>query len=378
MSKKPQSAGLAGITAGQTAISAAGGDHDLDYRGYSIEELANACCFEEVAFLLIHGHLPDKQELESYKHKLVRHRALPQPIKDILDRAPANAHPMNVMQLATASIGALEAEKGSYEDKFKDQKDIADRLVAVYPSVIAYWWRKHHEGEASPVLESSADNLAAYFLEIISQKPAVDLHIQAMNVSLILYAEHEFNASTFTARTITSTLSDFHSAVTGAIGALRGPLHGGANEAAMELIEKFASPEQAREGIHKMLRDKELIMGFGHRVYKSGDPRNKIIKKWSRLLCQEQGRESLYRISEAIEHVMRDEKGLFPNLDFYSASTYHIMGIPTPLFTPVFVMSRISGWAAHIIEQRASNKLIRPNSEYIGPDRRTFKALEDR
>lgn len=365
--------GLAGITAGQTAISAAGGDHDLDYRGYSINDLAEQAEFEEVAHLLIHGQLPNKAELQEYRNKLRRLRPLPPEMAQVLDRVPHYAHPMNMLQTATSCLGTLRPETQG-----DDARQIADALVAIYPSIIAYWWRKHHNGEEAPDLSSDAESVAEYFLHVLLKKKPIDLHIKAMNVSLILYAEHEFNASTFTARTITSTLSDFYSAVSGAIGALRGPLHGGANEAAMELIQRFQTPEEARDGLQKMLENKELVMGFGHRVYKTGDPRNHVIKSWSKMLCHEGDNDQLYKVSEAIEHLMHDQKGLFPNLDFYSASTYHMMDIPTPLFTPVFVMSRITGWAAHIIEQRADNKLIRPNSEYIGPSRKPLPPIAER
>ena len=378
MSKSKKTGGLVGVVAGETSISAAGGDHDLDYRGYAIDDLADNACFEEVAHLLIHGKLPNKEELDKYKAHLKGLRALPQSLKEVLDRIPGSAHPMNMLQTATSFLGTIKPEVELPTGDYNTHHLIADQLVAIYPSIIAYWWRKHHANDDDPNLDSDADTIAEYFLHVLLQQKPIDLHVAGMNVSLILYAEHEFNASTFTSRIISSTLSDFYSAVTGAIGALRGPLHGGANEAAMELIAKFDSPEDARIGIASMLRNKDLIMGFGHRVYKTGDPRNKIIKKWSKMLCREGDKENLYRVSEAIEHMMHDEKGLFPNLDFYSASAYHVMNIPTPLFTPVFVMSRVSGWAAHIIEQRMNNTLIRPNSEYTGPPRREFIPIADR
>ena len=372
------SSGLAGITAGETSISAAGGDHDLDYRGYAIEDLTRDTCFEEVAHLLIHGHLPNKSELDDYKARLISLRILPDELAHVLKAIPKSCHPMNMLQTATCYLGTIEAETNPLADDGQTSKALADRLVALYPSIIAYWWRYHFEKDKAPDLSSDQDTIAAYFLDVLLQKKPIDLHVAGINVSLILYAEHEFNASTFTSRIIASTYSDFYSSVSGAIGALRGPLHGGANEAAMDLIAKFKTPEDARIGIASMLRNKELIMGFGHRVYKSGDPRNKIIKKWSKMLCKEGDNEKLYRVSEAIEHMMFDEKRLFPNLDFYSASSYNMMNIPTPLFTPVFVMSRITGWAAHIIEQRQNNKLIRPNSHYVGPERKEFVPLDQR
>lgn len=369
---KKKTGGLAGVVAGETKISAAGGAHTLEYRGYSIYELAEYAEFEEVAYLLLYGELPTARELKHYKNNLANQRDLPTALKMVLELIPAEAHPMDVMRTATSFLGNLEAEAKNH-----DQVAVTNRLLAVYPAVLAYWWHFTRNGKKINCM-TDAEGIADHFLTLLHGKVPSALHKKAMNVSLILYAEHEFNASTFTARTITSTMSDIYSAVTGAIGALRGPLHGGANEAAMELIEKFETPEEAASGVRRMMAEKQLIMGFGHRVYTEADPRNVVIKAWSKKLADDAGNKTLYPISEAIEKLMWDEKHLFPNLDFYSASSYHFMGIPTPMFTPIFVMSRISGWAAHIFEQRTNNKLIRPNADYTGPETRAFVPVGQR
>lgn len=364
--------GLAGIVAGQTEISAAGGAHTLEYRGYSIYDLAEKAEFEEVAYLLVYGKLPNAAELKSYTQRLRQLRDLPEALKGVLEAIPAAAHPMDVMRTATSFLGNIEIE-----DKMHDQYAVTDRLVAIYPAVLCYWWHFTRNGKSIDCM-TDAPSVAEHFLTLLHQKKPSDLHIKAMNVSLVLYAEHEFNASTFTARTIISTMSDIYSAITGAIGALRGNLHGGANEAAMELIEKFKSPEAAVTGVKEMMARKDLIMGFGHRVYSVADPRNKVIKEWSRKLCADAGKPGLFAVSEAIENLMWDEKKLFPNLDFYSASAYHSMGIATPLFTPIFVMSRVTGWAAHVFEQRKNNKLIRPSADYTGPNGLPFVPVGER
>jgi len=372
MPVKKKTGGLAGVVAGETKISAAGGAHTLEYRGYSIYELAEHAEFEEVAYLLLYGELPTARELKHYKGNLKNQRELPAGLKAVLELIPADAHPMDVMRTATSFLGNLEPEAKNH-----DQVAVTNRLLAVYPAILAYWWHFTHNGKRI-ACTTDADGIADHFLMLLHGKAPSELHKKAMNVSLILYAEHEFNASTFTARTITSTMADIYSAVTGAIGALRGPLHGGANEAAMELIEKYKTAEEATAGVKKMMAEKQLIMGFGHRVYTEADPRNVVIKAWSKKLADDAGNTTLYPVSEAIEKLMWDEKHLFPNLDFYSASSYHFMGIPTPMFTPIFVMSRISGWAAHIFEQRSNNKLIRPNADYTGPETRKFVPVDQR
>lgn len=372
MSDKKKTGGLAGVVAGETAISAAGGAHTLEYRGYSIYELAERAAFEEVAWLLLRGDLPGARDLTHYRRNLVNQRTLPADLKKVLEMIPAAAHPMDVMRTATSFIGNIEPEGDRH-----DQLAVSDRLLALYPGVLAYWWHYAQNGKRIDE-QSDEDSIAGHFLHLLHGRSPSDLHRRAMNVSLILYAEHEFNASTFTARTITSTRSDIYSALCGAIGALRGPLHGGANEAAMELIQQFTTPGDAIAGVRQMMADKKLIMGFGHRVYTEADPRNVVIKGWSKKLADDAGNTSLYPVSEAIEKLMWDEKKLFPNLDFYSASVYHFMGIPTPLFTPIFVMSRLTGWAAHIFEQRANNKLIRPSADYTGPATRPFIPVEER
>ncbi|MDX1455666.1 MAG: 2-methylcitrate synthase [Gammaproteobacteria bacterium] len=372
--KNKKAGGLAGVSAGETAICTVGkSGAGLTYRGYDIYDMADKGTFEEIAFLLLHGHLPNKSELSSFKRRLMKMRKLPKELRDTLEKIPANTHPMDVMRTGCSMLGNLEPEKANFSNQMK----VAERLLAAFPGIVVYWWRFHQEGKRINT-ESKQDSIAGHFLSLLHGKKPKEMHVQAMDVSLILYAEHEFNASTFTARVITATLSDFHSAVTGAIGALRGPLHGGANEAAMDLIRKFRTPEAATEGLQDMLANKEKIMGFGHRVYTTSDPRNVVIKEWSRKLGEEVGDKRFYPVSEAIEKVMWDEKKLFPNLDFYSASAYHFMGIPTELFTPIFVMSRITGWAAHIMEQRANNRLIRPGAEYTGPELKRWRAIDRR
>ena len=369
---KKKTGGLAGIVAGETAISAAGGAHTLEYRGYSIYDLAAHAEFEEVAYLLLYNILPTATQLAAYKEKLRTCRDLPARLKELLGMIPSKAHPMDVLRTATSFLGTLEPENAE-----RTQQDIADRLLGIYPAMIAYWWNVHH-GKGPIVCETDTDSIAEHFLTLLLQEKPKPLHVKAMNVSLILYAEHEFNASTFTARVIASTRSDIYSGVTGAIGALRGNLHGGANEAAMELISRYKTPDAAVKGVKDMMARKDLIMGFGHRVYTEADPRNRVIKEWSKKLSDDAGDKTLFPMSEAIEKLMWDEKRLFPNLDFYSASSYHLMGIPTPLFTPVFVISRIAGWAAHIFEQRANNKLIRPAADYTGPPTQAFVPLAQR
>ena len=369
--KKP--GGLAGVTAGETAIATVGKEGaGLTYRGYDIYDLAAKANFEEVAYLLLYGKLPTRRELGQFRRRLSERAKLPASLRDLLEDIPADSHPMDVLRTGVSYLGNLEPE-----GDFKNQYKAAERVLATLPGMLIYWHRFHTEGKRIQT-GSREDSLAGHFLRLLHGGKPSEIHRRALDVSLILYAEHEFNASTFTARVITATLSDYHSAVTGAIGALRGPLHGGANEAAMALIEKFRTPEAADAGIRKLLAEKAKIMGFGHRVYKEFDPRNKVIKAWAEKLSEGHPDARLYPVSEAVEKVMWDEKKLFPNLDFYSASAYHFMGIPTPLFTPIFVCSRITGWSAHIFEQRANNRLIRPGADYVGPARARWKPIEKR
>jgi len=373
MTKKKKTGGLAGVSAGETAIATVGKEGSgLNYRGYSIHDLAEKAEFEEVAFLLLYGHLPVAKELDSFRARLISKRALPDSLCETLKAIPKTAHPMDVLRTGCSMLGVLEPETS-----FEQQQDKAERLLASLPSMLTYWYRYTQDGTEIDFV-SEEESIAGYFLDKMHNDTPTDLHKRVMDVSLILYAEHEFNASTFTARVCTATLSDLHSAITGAIGTLRGPLHGGANEAAMELIELYKTTEEAESGIMEKLSSKSLIMGFGHRVYTVSDPRSDIIKAWSKKLSEAANDTVLYPVSERIEEVMWREKKLFPNLDFYSASVYHFLGIPTKIFTPIFVLSRVTGWAAHVFEQRSNNRLIRPGADYIGPDQREFVNLDDR
>ncbi len=373
MADKKSGGGLAGVVAGETAIATVGKEGaGLTYRGYDIYDLAEHATFEEVAYLLHYGELPNAAELKQYRERLKSLRGLPNGLKKVLEDIPASSHPMDVLRTGCSVLGNLEPE-----GDFSRQREVADRLLASFPSMLLYWYRYSNDGARIEV-ETNDDSVAGHFLNLLHGSAPGDLRQRAMDVSLILYAEHEFNASTFAARVITATLSDFHSAITGAIGALRGPLHGGANEAAMELIQRYSSPDDAEAGIRVALAAREKIMGFGHRVYRTSDPRNKVIKELSRKLGEAARDLKLYEISERIEKVLWDEKKLFPNLDFYSASAYYFMGIPTSLFTPIFVCSRVTGWSAHIMEQRADNRLIRPGADYIGPEPRPWAPLENR
>jgi len=373
MTDKKKTGGLAGVTAGKTALCTVGKEGaGLTYCGYDIYDLQDNASFEEVAYLLLYGHLPTQAELDAYVAKIKTLRGLPDALKTVLEMVPADAHPMDVLRTGVSFLGNIEPE-----GDFSNQNDVADRLLACLPSMLLYWHR-FHTGGVRIETETDDDTVAGHFLHLLHGQAPPEFHEKCLSTTLILYAEHEFNASTFAGRVITGTLSDMHSAVSGAIGALRGPLHGGANEAAMELIQKFSSAEEATKGVHGMLERKELIMGFGHRVYTTSDPRNSVNKAMSKALAEEKGDMTLYEVSEAVEKVMWDEKKLFANADFFAASVYHFMGVPTHLFTPIFVCSRITGWAAHIKEQRADNKLIRPAAEYIGPSLQEWVAIEDR
>ncbi|MEO1244893.1 MAG: 2-methylcitrate synthase [Pseudomonadota bacterium] len=373
MGDTKKAGGLAGVTAGQTALCTVGKEGaGLTYCGYDIFDLAENAGFMEVAYLLLKGELPTQSELDAYIERIKTLRGLPDALKTVLEMIPKDAHPMDVLRTGVSFLGNLEAETD-----FSQQADVADRIFATLPSMMLYWHRFHTDGVRIDT-ETDDDSVSGHILHMLHGKPPVPLHQQSLDTTLILYAEHEFNASTFAARVITGTLSDMHSAVAGAIGALRGPLHGGANEAAMELVQKFDSPEAAVEGVHAMLAARELIMGFGHRVYTTSDPRNEINKRMSRMLADSVGDKRLYPVSEAIEKVMWDKKKLFANADFFAATVYHFMGVPTYLFTPIFVCSRITGWAAHVMEQRANNKLIRPAADYIGPDLKAWVPIEQR
>ena len=366
-------AGLRGQVAGNTALSTVGKTgKGLTYRGYAIEELAEKATFEEVAYMLLYGSLPTQSEYDAYSAKLKSFRSLPEALKEVLERIPQAAHPMDVMRTGCSMLGNLEPE-----GDFRNQNDTADRILASMSSIITYWYRYSHDGVK---VDTATDHetIGGQFLSLLTGKEPTEEHARALDVSLILYAEHGFNASTFTARTCASTLSDMHSCVTGAIGTLRGPLHGGANEAAMEMIEKYSSREEAKAGVLELLSNKEKIMGFGHAVYSIEDPRNAIIKLWSEKLSQSNGDTTLYEVSDEVERVMDEEKGMFANTDFFMASAYHYLGIPTQIFTPLFVIGRTSGWTANIMEQRADNRIIRPSEDYIGPDGSVWVDMSDR
>ncbi|HHF2910429.1 2-methylcitrate synthase [Vibrio alginolyticus] len=367
-------AGLRGQSAGSTALCTVGKTGTgLTYRGYDITDLANNAQFEEVAHLLLRGHLPNQQELDAYKTHLLSLRGLPAELKQALELIPASAHPMDVMRTGCSVLGNLEQEMS-----FEEQLRATERMLALFPAIICYWYRFSHDGVRINTEDQTEDCIGGYFLRLLTDKAPSALHKQVMHCSLILYAEHEFNASTFAARVCASTLSDIHSCITAAIGTLRGPLHGGANEAAMEMIEDWQTPDEAEANIMKMLANKDKIMGFGHAIYRESDPRNALIKRWSKELSKQVGDTHLYAVSERVESVMKREKGLFCNADFFHASAYHFMDIPTKLFTPIFVMSRLTGWAAHVYEQRANNRIIRPSADYTGPDHQEWVPIENR
>jgi 2-methylcitrate synthase len=369
------SGGLAGVTAGETAICTVGKEGvGLTYRGYSIEDLAEKSNFEEVAYLLIKGELPKKKELEEYRLQLQKGQNLPEALCKILDVLPAYANPMDILRTACSALGIFEPE-----DKNNPAASIASRLMPFSVSALLYWYLgSRASGENKINLVTHAKSIAAHFLHLLYGKAPSPEQAHILDVSLILYAEHEFNASTFAARVCASTGPDFYSPIVAAIATLRGPLHGGANEAAMKLLLSYKTPEEAEKGIKDRLAAKELIMGFGHRVYKHEDPRSTIIKRYAEKITQQVGKTELFAIAERIEKMMWQEKHMFPNLDFYSAVVYHCLGIPTELFTPLFVISRISGWSAHILEQRTNHKLIRPLADYSGPEPRDYISIENR
>ncbi|WP_281544406.1 2-methylcitrate synthase [Grimontia sp. SpTr1] len=372
--KELSGAGLRGQSAGSTALCTVGkSGTGLTYRGYDITDLANNAQFEEVAHLLLRGHLPNQKELDDYKTRLVSLRGLPTELKQALELLPASAHPMDVIRTGCSVLGNLEQEQD-----FSEQLTATERMLALFPAIICYWYRFSHDGVRIDTEDTSEDCTGGYFLKMLTDKAPSNLHKQVMHCSLILYAEHEFNASTFAARVCASTLSDLHSCITAAIGTLRGPLHGGANEAAMEMIENWQTPDEAEQNILRMLENKDKIMGFGHAIYRDSDPRNALIKRWSKELSEAVGDTQLYAVSERVEAVMKREKGLFCNADFFHASAYHFMDIPTKLFTPIFVMSRLTGWAAHVFEQRENNRIIRPSADYTGPESRDWLPIEQR